>query len=155
MQCKVCCRRDAKEINRAILTHGQLRKIARAHKLNVAVVFNHAKKHLPWRHRLSKKEPETLQEKLADLSFELRRLQVLGECGEKVGPAVQALNARRTLLEFEARLEGYLDPAAKKALLNLGARKEVPPQKVVFENGRMRTVPVGEGEEGVEIDGEN
>ena len=141
MQCKVCSRKDAKEINRAILTHGQLGKIARAHKLNVAVVFNHAKKHLPWRHRLSKKEPVTIAEKLADLSFELRRLQVLGECGEKVGPAVQAINARRTLLEFEARLEGKLDPAGKKALLLSHPPKEPPPQKVIFENGRMRTVP--------------
>jgi hypothetical protein len=147
MQCKVCSRKDAKEINRAILTHGQLRKIARAHGLNVSVVFNHAKKHLPWRHRLSKKEAVTIAEKLADLSFELRRLQVLGECGENVSRAIQAVNARRTLLEFEARLEGKLDPAGKKALLLGHQRQEVPPQKVVFENGRMRTVPDDEGGE--------
>jgi hypothetical protein len=79
-----------------------------------------------------------VKEQLEDLKFELRRLQVLGECGESVTGAIAAVNARRQVLELEARLSGLLDAHHKKLILN--SQQPTGDYEVTFENGKMRTV---------------
>jgi len=79
----------------------------------------------------------TVAEQLEDLKFELYRLQILGECGELESGAIAAVNARRSLLELEARLEGKLDATHRKLL---SATAPEGDYEVVFTNGRPRTV---------------
>src|ERR1700722_17252382 len=113
--CSICSHEKAKDINLTLLTRGNVSKLAREYGLCRGSVWNHYKKHLPWR-RNRRAKSETVREQLEDLKFELHRLQILGECGMAVGPAVTALNARRQVLELEARLEGKLDAHHKKLI---------------------------------------
>lgn len=135
-QCRICSHEKVRDINRHLLTQGQVAKVAREYKLCQGTVWNHFKKHLPWR-RQRRAEAVTVREQLEDLKFELRRLQILGECGESVGGAIAALNARRQVIELEARLEGKLDAHHKKLILNRPPESDF---EVTFENGKMRTV---------------
>ena len=131
-RCSVCSHEKAKDINRLLLTRGHVSAVARDFKLCRGSVWNHFKKHLPW--RLSRRPKSvTVREQLEDLKFELYRLQVLGECGESVGGAIAALNARRQVIELEARLEGRLDATHKK--LMLASRPPEGEFEVVFKTG--------------------
>ncbi len=137
MVCKVCSHPRVKEINRLILTGVPVTKVAKAAGICRPTLWNHRTKHLPWRPAGGPK-PVTVQEQLEDLKFELHRLQILGECGEPVSGAIQALNARRMVVELQARMEGRLDATHRK--LMLASRPPEGDVEVVFENGRARTV---------------
>lgn len=138
-QCSICSHKEAREINRRVLTGRQIKETAKEFKINRGTLYSHMRNHLPW--RSSRAKPGvTIAEKLADLEFELRRLQILGECGEKIGPAIQAVTARRNLLELEARMAGKLDATHQKLLR--GSQPIEGDYEVVFENGRPRTVKV-------------
>jgi hypothetical protein len=136
-QCTICSHEKARDINRLLLTRGQVKAVALEFGLNRGTVFNHLRKHLPWRSRRHPK-PATIAEKLEQLEFELRRLQVLAESGESIGAAIQALNARRAVVELEARLEGRLDATHRK--LMMAARPPEGNLEVIFENGKPKTV---------------
>jgi hypothetical protein len=136
-QCKICAHEKFRDINRLLLTHGQIKAVAVEFGLNRGTVFNHLRHHLPWRSRRHPKAV-TVQEQLELLQFELRRLQVLAECGESIGGAVAALRERRAVLELSARLEGKMDATHRK--LFLSARPPEGDYEVVFENGKSRTV---------------
>jgi hypothetical protein len=136
-RCSVCSHEKAKDINRLLLTRGHVSAVAREYKLCRGSVWNHFKAHLPWRLQRRPKSV-TVREQLEDLKFELLRLQVLGECGESVGGAIAALNARRQVIELEARLEGKLDAHHKKLILN--SQQPAGDYRVEFVNGRPRTV---------------
>jgi transposase-like protein len=140
-QCTICSHEKARDINRLLLTRGQITAVAREYGLNRGTVFNHLRKHLPWR---SRRHPRavTVEEQLEEMKYELRRLQVLGECGESIGGAIQALRERRAVVELEARLAGLTDSTHRKLLL--ASRPPEGDYKVIFENGRPRTVKVGE-----------
>jgi hypothetical protein len=138
-QCSICSHEKARDINRLLFTRGQITAVARAYDLNRGTVFNHLRKHLPWRSR-RRPRPVSVQEQLEDLKYELHRLQVLGECGESISGAIQALRERRAVVELQARLEGRLDATHRKLLL--AARPPEGDFRVEFVNGRARTVPV-------------
>jgi hypothetical protein len=138
-QCTICSHEKARDINRLLLTRGQVRAVAVEFGLNRGTVFNHLRKHLPWRSRRRPKAV-TIAEQLEELKFELHRLQILGECGEPIGGAIQALNARRAVVELQARLEGRLDATHRK--LMLAARPLEGDYRVEFVGGKPRTVAV-------------
>jgi hypothetical protein len=133
--CGICSSKDAKAINRLLLTGAQCPAVAKQFGLDKLSVSIHKRKHLPWRKSTAAK-PETILEELEVMEYELRRLQVLAECGEPIGAAIQALSARRSTLELKARLEGRLDATHRKLAL---ASKPVD-YEVTFEGGRMKTV---------------
>jgi hypothetical protein len=136
-QCSVCSNSRAKEINRWLLLGRQGPDVATEFGFKAQTIRWHLRNHLPWRSRRAPK-PETIMEELDVLEFELRRLTVLASCGEAIGGAIQALTARRALIELRARLEGKLDATHKK--LALASRAPEGEFEVVFENGRPRTV---------------
>lgn len=143
--CRICIHEKAKEINRMILGSNQPPKaIATLFKFAVWQVKDHRRKHLPWRN--PKRPPAvTVDEQLTDLKLELRRLQVLAECGEHVAEALSVVRERRQMLELEMRAQGRLDATHRKLLL-----KDRPLEgnyKVEFVNGKPRTVAVKEGEQ--------
>lgn len=138
--CTVCQHGKVVEINRLLLKATPATKIAKEAGLNVAAVRVHQKKHLPYRGPGFPKAV-TVEEQVEELKFELSRLQALGECGEAVGPAIQAINAKRGVLEFEARLQGRLQGSHKSILAAPSSGDEF---EVVFEGGRPRTVAVSE-----------
>lgn len=142
-QCSICSHEKAREINRRVLTGRRIKETAREFGINRGTLYSHMRNHLPWRSRRVK-AAATAEEMLEELDFELRRLQVLGECGEKIGPAIQALVARRNLLELRMRSEGRLDSTHRKLI---GARPLEGNYEVQFVNGRPRTVPVPAGAE--------
>ncbi|SRR5216683_3962145 len=135
-QCKVCSHSRVKEINRLLLTGTPVSRVAKAAAMCRGTVWHHFQKHLPWRPQRRPKAV-TVAEKLADLEFDLARLQILGECGEPVSGAIAAVNARRALLELEARLEGKLDSTHRKLLTASAAPGDF---EVVFVDGRARTI---------------
>jgi hypothetical protein len=138
--CRVCSHEKRKDIDRWVLVGRQIEETAEKFKISRSALYWHLRRHLPWKSRKAK-PGVTPKEKLADLDFELRRLQALAECGERISGALRAVTARRNLLELEIRMNGGLDPIHKKLLL---ATK--PPEgdfKVEFIDGRPRTVPVG------------
>jgi len=142
-QCSICSHKDAREINRRVLTGRQIKDTANEFGLNRGTLYAHMRNHLPWRSARAK-PGETVAEKMADLDFELRRLQVLAECGEKIGPAIQAVTARRSLLELQMRSEGLLDATHRKLIMS--NRPMDGEFKVIFENGKPKTVAVGADE---------
>ena len=134
-QCSICSSKDARAINVLLLTGAQASTVMKQFGLSRAVVSAHQRRHLPWKSRRAAK-PTTILEELEAMELELRRLTVLAECGYGIGSAIQALNARRSVLELRARLSGSLDATHKKLAL---ASKPVD-YEVTFENGKMRTV---------------
>ena len=139
-QCIVCCSDKARDVNRKLLMGGRARELAVEFGFRVQSLRWHKRHHLPWRSRQAKK-PETIAEQLEDLKLELRRLQVLAECGASgIGPAIHAVTARRHLLELEARLDHKLGATHFKLFPKAEATGDF---EVVFENGKPRTVKVG------------
>jgi len=114
--CRICIDEHVKEINRAILGGNQPPK-AIAERFGFAFwqVKDHRRKHLPWRNP-KRPAPVTVEEQMVDLKLELRRLQVLAECGENVGGALAVVRQRQSLLELEARMGGLLDATHKRLL---------------------------------------
>ena len=80
-------------------------------------------------------------EKLADLEFECRRLQALAEAGEDIGRAINAVTARRQVLELEMRTTGKLDATHSK--LMMATRAPEGDYEVEFVGGRAKTKKVG------------
>jgi hypothetical protein len=136
--CSICSHVKAKEINRRLLLGQQVPEIADEFHFNRQTLRYHRRKHLPWwKHG---RPAVTMTEQLDQLNYELRRLQILAECGEEIGRAVQAVTARRQLIELQARLGGKLDATHKKLMLN-----STPIEKsyrVVFEDGVPKTEEV-------------
>jgi hypothetical protein len=138
--CRACRNEKIKEIDKTILGgRASITALSVKYDLPVWVLKEHRKRHLPWRNPKAK-PPETVTEKLADLGLELKRLQVLAECGEHVAEALSVVRERRQMLELEARMEGRLDATHRKLLL-----KDRPVEgnyRVEFVNGKPRTVAV-------------
>jgi transposase-like protein len=139
--CSICSNAKARQINLRLLTGARIKATAEEFGLSFQMVRHHRRYCLPWRHARTPKA-QTIQEKLEELDYELRRLTVLGECGDKIGPAIQAVVARRGVLELQARMEN---------LLGATHRKLFPPKmeleedyEVIFENGSPRTVTASE-----------
>ncbi len=134
--CSVCSDPRAKEINRLLLSGRKGTDVAKEFGFVAQTMRWHRRRHLPYRNpRLPK--PETVAEHLEVLQYECGRLAVLAECGEKIGPAIQALQAKRQVFELQARMAGRLDATHQRLL---------PPQpmagefEVVFQNGKPRTI---------------
>lgn len=141
-QCTVCSHQRVREINLDLLMHRQRKLIAKQFKVSVFSLSTHARKHIPFRPpRLGK--PVTPQEKLESLQFELQRLQLLAECDIRfnANEALKVFAARRTLLELELRAAGFLDATHQK-LLHQAKQPLMGEHRVIFENGRARTVAV-------------
>jgi hypothetical protein len=136
--CSICSDPRIKEINRWLLTGRQMSVTAKEFGFNALTMAYHRRKHLPYRNsRLPK--PVTVQEHLAQIQYELQRLTILGECGERgVHAACIALRERRYVLELQARMGGHLDGTHKKRFLE--PREVEGEYEVVFEGGRPRTV---------------
>ena len=142
-QCQVCSNARAKELNRWLLTGRQVSAVAKEFGFNVQAIRWHRRNHLPYRSRWEKK-PVTVSEQLEELKYQLDRLRVLAETGEPIGVAIQAVTAKRMVLELEARLEGKLDATHKK--LALASRVPEGNFRVEFTNGKAKTVAVEAGE---------
>ncbi len=82
MVCTVCSHERVKEINKALLSGQTGKATARKFGLVYDTLRSHWHNCLPWRDRHAK--PVTTDEKLQDLGLEMRRLQVVAECGENV-----------------------------------------------------------------------
>lgn len=137
-QCILCRHPGKHTIEKKLLQTGQVTRVAKELQLCYGTVWNHFRNHLPYRSERKRKKFEAMSvmEKLADLSYELQRLTVLGECGESVSQAVTALRERRRLLEVEARLNGMLERRHDKLFGNQQAEGEF---EVVFVDGRVQT----------------
>ena len=139
--CTVCVHEKVKEINVALLSGQMVKATSVKYGLKRWTLTQHRRKHLPWRN--PKAAPAvTVQEKLEELGLDLRRLQLLAECGEDVGKAVAVVRQRQSLLELEARM-GHLLGATHKKLLPATAIEG--DYAVEFINGRPVTRRVGEG----------
>jgi transposase-like protein len=111
--CRICSSVKVREVNLRLLQGAQVKATAKEFGLSYQMVRHHRRFCLPWRdHRM--KKAETSEEKMAELEFELRRLTVLGECGDKIGPAIQAVRERRNLLELAMRAEHRLGATHKR-----------------------------------------
>jgi hypothetical protein len=138
-QCKICSSQRAGELNRQLLTGTQVSTVAKMAGLSYAAVFNHARRHLPWKSSKAPK-PVTCAEKLAELEYQAARLRALAEAGQNVSQALRVLTAQRGLLELEMRAQGRLDPSNRKKLL--AAEPMDGDFRVEFVGGRAKTVPV-------------
>src|SRR5271156_4945911 len=143
-QCSICSHEKVSEINWRILTGRQIVETAKEFGINRGNLYSHMRNHLPWRTSRRKPAPETIEEKFAELEFELSRLRALALCGEKVGEALRVVTAQRNLLELEMRKGGLLDASHKKLILNAAA--PTGDVEVVYENGRARSRTVEAGE---------
>jgi hypothetical protein len=142
-RCSICSHQRVREINTDLLTHRRRKEICDLYSVNRECLGQHARKHIPWRDPRAKKAV-TLPEKMADLEYELERLQVLAECDIRFDAteSIKVITARRSLLELQMRAGGMLDTHKPvKFAQPLGEHK------VVFENGRARTVAVTDGDE--------
>lgn len=141
--CKICSSKNVREINLRLLQGARLKATAEEFGFTFGMVRHHKRYHLPWRHARTPKA-QTIQEKLEELDYELRRLTVLGECGDKIGPAIQAVVARRGVLELTARVENLLGATHRKLF---PAKMELDEDmEVIFENGSPRTVTAREAQ---------
>ena len=102
------------------MTGRQIVETAREFGINRGTLYAHMRNHLPWRSARTKK-PETTEEKLADLEFQLARLRALAEAGERVGEALRVVAQQRNLLELEMRAEHRLGAIAPEAISAGGA----------------------------------
>jgi hypothetical protein len=139
--CVVCVNDKVRVINRRLLMGGRTKAIAAEFGIRLQSLSWHKKRHLPWRSRFAK-EPVTVEEQLAFLKLELRRLQILAECGEPIGGAIRAITARRQVLELEARLDHKLGATHRKLFPAEHDLKE--DFEVVFTGGSPRTMPASE-----------
>lgn len=134
-QCQICSHPKVKEANRWILTGRREKEAAKEFGFNVQALRWHKRRHLPWRPRWAK--AVTVEEQFELLKYELCRLQILGECGEPIGGAIQAVRERRALLELELRLGDRLSARHAKMLPGQVPSGEF---EVVFQGGRPKTV---------------
>lgn len=112
-----CTDERVREINRALLLGRTSRAVAEKFGVGIWVLRKHRQRCLPYRKARAPK-PTTVQEKLAALSREMWRLQILAECGEQVGGALAVVRQRQSLLEPEARMSGLLDATHKKLIMS-------------------------------------
>lgn len=134
MLCGCCSHEKVKELNKRILKGGSIRAVSQEFGVSIPSVRNHRKFHLPWRSRLEQRGT-TIEEQLEDLKFELQRLQFLAMSGEKIGGAIQAIVARRNVLELEARMQHKLGAVHSKLF------PATPPQgeyEIEFISGKPR-----------------
>ena len=134
--CSICQDERAREINVALLNGHTVKATALKYGIRLWVLKEHRRKHLPW------KDPRlgpavTVLEKMEELSRELKRLQVLAECGIDTTKALMVVRQRQSLLELEARMEHLLGATHSK-LMPKG--KPAGDYKVRFVNGRPETV---------------
>lgn len=142
-QCRICSDPRARQINLKLLTGARIFPTAKEYGYKFGSMRYHRQYHLPYRSAKTPKA-QTIQEKLEELDYELARLQILGECGDKIGPAIQAVVARRGVLELTARVENLLGATHRKlfpAKMDLDEDMEV-----IFENGSPRTVTAREAQ---------
>src|SRR5271168_5025572 len=131
MVCSICTHDKIKEINRALLGGWTVKSVAVKFELNLWSARKHWRRHLPWKDRHAR-PAGTVDEQMEDLKLELRRLQILAECGDNVLGPLTVLKQRQSLLELEMRKEHLLGATHKKLF--------PPPQdtndhvKVIFEN---------------------
>jgi hypothetical protein len=139
--CAVCSHQRVREINTDILMRRRRKEICELYSIGRECLAGHARKHLPYRDP-RKKRPVTTQEKLDLLIYELERLQVLAESDPRFDAteAIKVIAARRSLLELEMRAQGMMNTHKP---VTFGSPMEGD-HKVVFENGRARTVAVEE-----------
>lgn len=136
-QCRICSDPRAREINLRLLRGGRIKATAEQFGYKFGIMRHHRRFHLPYRNARTPKA-QTIQEKLEELDYELRRLTVLGECGDKIGPAIQAVVARRGVVELTARIENLLGATHRKLF---PAKVELDEDyEVVFVGGRPKTV---------------
>jgi hypothetical protein len=138
-QCVICSSEKAAQVNRWLLTGRREKETAAEFGFKVQTLRWHKRRHLPWRSKRTPR-PVTVMEELELMEYELRRLTVLAESGHPIGSAVQALTARRSVLELRARLEGKLDGTHRKNAL---AARPAGDFEVVFSGGRAKTVEAG------------
>jgi hypothetical protein len=138
--CIICTHERVKEINRALLSGWAPKAVADKHGVNVWSIRKHYRKHLPWKHRAAR-PAETTEEQMADLKLELRRLQILAECGDNVSEALKVIRQRQSLLELEMRSEHKLGATHEKLMPRA---KPAGNFKVTFRNGNPVTEEVGE-----------
>jgi hypothetical protein len=140
--CSICSDERAKEINRWLLTGRRGSDAAREFGFKAQTMRWHRRRHLPYRDRQGK--PETVTEKLEELTYQLARLQALAECGVRISGAITAIREQRFALELQMRFEGRLDATHRRLLRT--AQPLEGDYKVEFVNGKSRTVPVEAGE---------
>ena len=133
--CIICTHEQIKGINRALLSGWPPRAVAKKFEVNVWSVRKHYRKHLPWRHRLAR-PAETCDEQMADLKLELRRLQILAECGDDISEALKVVRQRQSLLELEMRAEHRLGATHSKLMPKGQPEGDYV---VTFQNGRAKT----------------
>ena len=134
--CRVCNDPRVAKINVLILRGTSIRALAKATGLQTHALRNHQHRHLPFLPK-NRPKPTNAKEELAELKFELARLQALGEAGEVLPGAIAACRERRQLLELQMRSEGELDATHRKIMLNKAPMGDV---EIVFEGGRPRSV---------------
>lgn len=140
-RCRTCAHVKAREINKRLLLGEQARRVAVEYGIKPYALRYHRRWHIPWRHANAKK-PETCEEKMGELEYQLGRLRALAEAGEKVDQALRVLVAQRNLLELQMRAEHLLGATHMKLF---PAKTDLDEDMtVVFENGRPRTVTVSE-----------
>jgi len=137
--CSICTNERLREIDRQLLTHKQVKLVAKQFGVTWPALGRHRRLHLPW-WNLRRGRPKTIREQLEYLKYELSRLQRLAECGEDIGRAIGAVTAKRQVLELEARLEGKLDATHRK--LAFSNRQPEGEFEVVFQGGKAKTVEV-------------
>jgi len=143
-RCTICSHVRIREINTDLLNHRRRKEICELYNLSAERLGVHARKHIPYRDPRAKK-PVTTQEKLDLLSYELERLQVLAESDPRFNAteSIKVIAARRSVLELEMRAQGMMDTHKP---VKFGKPMEGE-HKVIFENGRARTIAVVEGDE--------
>jgi hypothetical protein len=140
-RCAICSHERVREINTDLLMHRRRKEICDLYSLNRERLGQHARKHIPYRDPRAKK-PVTTQEKLAAITYELERLQVLAESDPRFNAteSLKVITARRAMLELEMRAQGMMNTHKP---VKFGSPMEGE-HKVVFENGRARTIAVVE-----------
>ena len=88
-QCSICSDPRAREINRWLLTGRQVGVTAKEFGFNRDTLAIIVAPHIPYWSR--NRKVETVREQIQELKYEVSRLAVLAECGEKVGKAISAL----------------------------------------------------------------
>ena len=113
--CSICVHEKHKEIDLALLEmKAPVKMLADKYGLKRWVLKEHRRKHLPWRNPKTK-PAETITEKMAELSLEMKRLQFLAELDVNVTKALAVVRQRQSLLELEMRM-GHVVSSHRKLL---------------------------------------